>query len=882
MSKFKILINNIIKIDNTEFETKYTNITKEQINLSELEINVADIVEDIKEHKIFEDYFKEEVLPAKKFSFIECLTLIMKGDPSKIRDNISIRKNPHNQSRKMFNHFTGKKIIEGDIDISKINGELFGEHVNTDYNFSNFKNYNKLYITGPEELIQNFINQNPADRKLNIFIPSVRTTVKTNVGPDPTLCRIPYNKLENYQQNKKEIDDYIRTYGTTVNGSIFEDPITQQYCNFYNFVEGEVEGEADYDYTKDFVVIFTNKTLIPLYKVLFPHFIFIAQPDVSHKCVGLTRYTTTAVAYLLGLDRVVVADDNVININVNDYDYIEHKKGTPKHKPFMKTSMADLNLFRELIKKDKILLTDLNTDKKKIEVNVDDYGYLGSSASMPSYAGWVQKSHDKEYFIDYETEPLNGKSLIARDYINKDSPNRLPTDIPNSEADTISFINPHRSKLLILNTKKLYEHKISYNPTHTMTEDLYFSREIFLKKLKTIQFSFNYSMPKLERRPATCTNVINDCVIDHQNNLLEPLTLTTIKNLYPFRTELFSYKGGLIFFNINSYIGNAGTYGPAKILQNNMVATINEKINKSIDANTIITPENKESCKQLYRTKHMDYKHNITSENGDKIEITGDINYMLPNKFQNLIYDEEPMGNLIHNRPFEMRKNTAHEYFRNNLTISYPDIKDKPYSTINIYNTKNEIYYKHFINNYIKYYDIVSILANNQIAKFGGMEKYLRDYEYENILCFQHFIIFYEDNKDIVDPVYRYIQLTKSDKDKCNRNNDIIIYFDNYNVNPTACFKMFALFVIYTKLMSIERILLNKVSKFIELLPLLFGNINDYVYNNEICNYKELKRVIISFMTKLMNTINTDSLNIEILRKEIKDIYNYIKTLYIK
>jgi hypothetical protein len=208
-------------------------------------------------------------------------------------------------------------------------------------NYPNFKNYNNLYITGPEELIKNFINQNPADRKVNIFIPSVRTTVKSdNII---SLCRIAYNKLQNYEENKDIISNYIKQYGTTQNGTIVEDPITQQYCNFYNFFENE-EG---YDYTKDFVVIFTNKALIPLYKGLFPHFIFIAQPDVSHRCVGLTRYTTTALAYLLGLHRVVVGDDNIININTHNYDYRENKNKNKDHQPFMKTSLEDLSLMRE-------------------------------------------------------------------------------------------------------------------------------------------------------------------------------------------------------------------------------------------------------------------------------------------------------------------------------------------------------------------------------------------------------------------------------------------------------------------------------------------------------------------------------------------------------
>ena len=95
------------------------------------------------------------------------------------------------------------------------------------------------------------------------------------------------------------------------------------------------------------------------------------------------------------------------------------------------------------------------------------------------------------------------------------------------------------------------------------------------------------------------------------------------------------------------------------------------------------------------------------------------------------------------------------------------------------FNKHNEIYYKHFINNYIQYYDIVSLLANNKIAKFGGMEKYLRDYEYENILCFQNFIIFYEHNKDIVEPIYRNIQLAKSDKDKWMNGWEPVFKIDN-------------------------------------------------------------------------------------------------------
>jgi hypothetical protein len=56
--------------------------------------------------------------------------------------------------------------------------------------------------------------------------------------------------------------------------------------------------------------------------------------------------------------------------------------------------------------------------------------------------------------------------------------------------------------------------------------------------------------------------------------------------------------------------------------------------------------------------------------------------------------------------------------------------------------------------------------------------------------------------------------------------------------------------------MSIEKIVKDSLPKFMELLPLLFGNINDYIYNNEICNYIELRRVITTFMKDIFEQIN--------------------------
>ena len=48
------------------------------------------------------------------------------------------------------------------------------------------------------------------------------------------------------------------------------------------------------------------------------------------------------------------------------------------------------------------------------------------------------------------------------------------------------------------------------------------------------------------------------------------------------------------------------------------------------------------------------------------------------------------------------------------------------------------------------------------------------------MLSFRSFTIFYDDNKEIVDREYNIIK--EHNKDKCNRKNDLLYYFDNYHM----------------------------------------------------------------------------------------------------
>ena len=243
--------------------------------------------------------------------------------------DVCVRDFPHCESKQMYNFFKGEKLIEKELDFTEYNKTIFGEHI-ANFDGTTFDNFNKIKISAPESILKAFLEQKVTDKNINIMFNSIR-----NIPNTKSLCSIDFTKLSNITdtENAKFIEDYgvvTPKNTTTIDGSsveianimkeidgeegkanIHEEPITQQYCNFFEFLNMLIKE----DYYKKFVVIITNQNLYQAYRQLYPHFIIAVQPNVSFQCVGLTRYTGLCIANYANLNRVIFSDDNVININ---------------------------------------------------------------------------------------------------------------------------------------------------------------------------------------------------------------------------------------------------------------------------------------------------------------------------------------------------------------------------------------------------------------------------------------------------------------------------------------------------------------------------------------------------------------------------------------
>ena len=152
-----------------------------------------------------------------------------------------------------------------------------------------------------------------------------------------------------------------------------------------------------------------------------------------------------------------------------------------------------------------------------------------------------------------------------------------------------------------------------------------------------------------------------------------------------------------------------------------------------------------------------------------KDKIIDRINYIEPNKYKKIIYDDE--SNSIYNKTEKDRITNILDYFINKMNhITDPAIR-KDYIT-------------NFVKTYIMWYDIMSISTLKNLSSSTGMFKYVREYELENIFSFESFVKFYDDNKNnikikiIYDKINKIKERINEEKDMCNRKNDIIYYIE--------------------------------------------------------------------------------------------------------
>jgi hypothetical protein len=193
-----------------------------------------------------------------------------------------VREFPHCESPEMYKLFRDENLIKKDIDVTDIHVELFGEQIKHLNGTNGFDNFNKITIYGSESLVNAFLSQNILDKKVNIFINSIRNIPQTSVLHDfKTLNEETFNIQDT------EVQQIIDSYGVQRGDVLNEFPMTQQYCNWYECFNLKTKE----DYYNRFVVIVTNEKLYNVYRQLYPHFIIITQPNTSFQCVGLTRHT---------------------------------------------------------------------------------------------------------------------------------------------------------------------------------------------------------------------------------------------------------------------------------------------------------------------------------------------------------------------------------------------------------------------------------------------------------------------------------------------------------------------------------------------------------------------------------------------------------------
>lgn len=800
--------------------------------------------------------------------------------------DVCVREFPHCESKEMYNFFKGEKILLQEIDFTEENKKIFGNHI-TNFDGVNFDNFNKIKISAPKSILDAFLKQKTTDRNINIMYNSIR-----NIPGKQNLCSIDFSNLD---MSKSEVLTFIDKYGSVIqNGgdeitevideinkaddkkSLYEEPITQQYCNFYEFLEMKEKEE----YYKKFVVIITNNNLYNAYRQIYPHFIIVIQPNVSFQCVGLTRYTGLNIAFKANLNRVIFSDDNVININFPNFKYDTATGGDFYQSKLLK----NVKILEDIFKKDSLIIKQLNTEHDKdckstttkdneTTINLNDYGYLGSSNGFGGFnrnASWVINSFRQDYFHDYVIENINldknditdnsdikNNSIYIRDFINKP---RLISEIPTSDTADLSFLNPHRLKLIIVNVQVVKNKNIIYNPLHTMAEDLYFTKEIFQKGLKTGQLSIGITLPKDNRRPITCISDVG-CIIEKNYNLIEQQNIEIIKKIFPHRSDLITYLGGLLFFNKSGVLAYGGSFGPAKLLNVELAKRYNESLKTKISNDTEIEQQNKDKCFDKFSTKTALYKSNNNN-------IIDKINYIEPNKYKHIIYEND-----TYTKAEKDRMVNVLDYFINKMTkITNTDTRKQ--------------YIKQFLKTYVMWYDIISISSSKTLSSSTGMFKYVREYELENILSFTSFTQYYDDNKEKINKIYKNINNIKEELneevDLCNRKNDILFYIENFTMFPEKIFNLICLYVIYTKMYGFikpysesKKIIFPEQQKRDKnRMLLLFGNINDTIYINDIVREK-----IQEYMTHIIDIVkNSKDIDNELIKRIYDDIANeYLK-----
>jgi hypothetical protein len=509
------------------------------------------------------------------------------------RKHTCSREFPSMESKQMFDRFNGSTYIKKEIDISEINAKCNGNFIK----HLMLSEYNKMTISGPAELVSKFVNQDPSERKINIFVNAVKPIPGTNKLWDKDFV------LEN------EL-----TEASTSEYKYYEQPFSQQYCNYYEFFEKQYG--INYDYSNHFIVIITIAKTYDMYREVYPHYLICTQPIVNISGVGYTRNSALTLGYYLQLDRMINVDDNVVDLFIcTTTDPNSNDVGCYK-------VLSDLSIIEKLFKDnfmDNIALVGFNK---------------GTPLSDSTYDLYMKENN---YIKDDILKISSDSDIIFRTY----TPKLIdPAHSTNLVTTNQSVPNPHRPKILLMNVRLLWKHHLNYNISMRIGEDIHFTRVVYLNKLNIGLLNIAYIDPYDERRPKLEIFHTTKPEPADDNRFMNKSEIQSLHNSYFVETlaDLIMLYGKIIYFNPEGIYVGLAVYGPYRLVTKEDYKIIQTSLDPKYNINDIV------------KSAFVDEKRIF------------EVSYVRPNQFE---------FNLP-NHSLDWRKKHVREYIKDNI-ISIPD-----------------------------------------------------------------------------------------------------------------------------------------------------------------------------------------------------------------
>lgn len=642
------------------------------------------------------------------------------------------RDSPCMESRIMFDKFVKSPLITETLDITSINTACIGNFIN----HPTLHIYNRINISGPASLVTAFMNKTS---KVNIFINAVK--------PIPGTHSL---------WNKEFVILKQLTTATTKTYKSLEQPFTQQYCNWYEFFE-RLYGPT-YDY-RHFIVIITTEAMLDAYREVYPHFLICTQAPGEIRGLGFTRYTGLTLAYHLQLTRIIQMDDNIVDL------LIYHGEGCTAE------TLCPINVIEQLF----------------IERSFNGIGLVEFNRGAPignrHYERFLRDNH---YVTDGElklTTTIEPSAIPTRTYTAK------PVDLTNitwSGCEETSVPNPHRPKIVLINTELLWHYRINYQLSLFIGEDINFTRSVLLHKLPITVLNITYVDPYDDRRPrleifqSTERTKYNEITY---NRFLSKEEIILLNKKYFIETmaDMIMFNGNVIYCDDQGVYAGSGVYGPYRI----------------------ITRQDQQT---------------ITSFIGEKYKLSRyiKIGYLgLPNNYQAYYVRTNKFNYHLNNVDRKWRFNNIYQYLLTTESINSIVETDKFKSTVK--------YISKFINSYDLVCAVDSLPCNtddscesikspsqHKILQPGtGMVKYSLQYEYLDHRLQVFFSFFTKTTIFLpyIQTTYKMIIEQKNEVIDYLLMDDLIFYLEHYSVAPARIYKILSLLVLYVKFNALKFII---------------------------------------------------------------------------